>query len=396
MLTGSCPPPRAGPFRVSEAGLDEGGAAPVRVPRTPPGYFEPKESRGWVQRLAASRRFQSLTMRIPGLRRIARHEGEAIFDVVAGFCHSQVLMALVELGTLARLAHGPAEEADLARAAGVPPARMQVLLRAARSLGLLKLRRGQARLTARGAALAAVPGLQDMITHHAILYRDLSDPAAFFRGETETELAGFWPYVFGAGAVEDPERAARYSQLMADSQVLVAEDTIALAELKRARHLMDVGGGTGAFLDAVSAAHPDLTLTLFDLPAVVPGAIARLGERAQIRAGSFRDDPLPRGADTISLVRVLYDHGDETVAALLSQVHAALPPGGRLIVSEPMGGSTAGDAYFALYCMAMRTGRVRTPAQIARLMAEAGFEIAGVPRSRRPFVTTVLQGVRKS
>jgi len=376
--------------------MEEGGAAPVRVPRIAPVHIEPKETMGWVQRLAASRRFQSLAMRIPGLRRIARREGEAIFDVVAGFCHSQIVMALVELGTLSRLARGPATEADLARAAGVPPERMQVLLRAARSLGLLSLRRGKARLTARGAALAAVPGLPDMIAHHAILYRDLADPAAFFRGETETELAGFWPYVFGAGAAEDPDRAARYSQLMADSQVLVAEDTIALAGLSRAAHLMDVGGGTGAFLDAVSAAHPGLKLTLFDLPPVVRGAETRLGSRAEIRAGSFRDDPLPRGADTISLVRVLYDHADETVAALLAEVHAALPPGGRLVVSEPMAGSTAGDAYFALYCMAMRTGRVRSPAEIGRLMAEAGFEIAGPPRVRRPFVTTVLQGVRKS
>jgi demethylspheroidene O-methyltransferase len=335
-------------------------------------------------------------MRIPGLRHVARREGEAIFDVVAGFCHSQFLMALVELGTLSRLARGAADEAELARSAGVPPERMQVLLRGARSLGLIRLRRGQARLTMRGAALAAVPGLPDMIAHHTILYRDLADPAAFFRGETETELADFWPYVFGAGAAEDPDRAARYSHLMADSQVLVAEDTIALAGFGRSRHLMDVGGGTGAFLHAVGAAHSGLKLTLFDLPAVVPGAVARLGSRAEIRAGSFRDDPLPRGADTITLVRVLYDHADETVAALLRAVHTALPPGGRLVVSEPMAGSRAGDAYFALYCMAMRTGRVRTPAEIARLMTGAGFVVTDAPATRRPFVTTVLQGVRKS
>ena len=95
-----------------------------------------------------------------------------------------------------------------------------------------------------------------------------------------------------------------------------------------------------------------------------------------IAAGSFRDDPLPRGADAISLVRVLYDHADDTVAALLGAVHDALPRGGRLIVSEPMSGGArperAGDAYFALYCMAMRTGRVRSAAEIAGLLRQAG------------------------
>ena len=44
-------------------------------------------------------------------------------------------------------------------------------------------------MTRRGARLVGVPGLDAMIKHHDILYRDLSDPAAFFRGETETELA---------------------------------------------------------------------------------------------------------------------------------------------------------------------------------------------------------------
>ena len=70
----------------------------------------------------------------------------------------------------------------------------------------------------------------------------------------------------------------------------------------------DVGGGTGAFLCAVGAAHPALRLDLFDLPAVMAGAAARLGQaglgaRVTLHEGSFRDDPLPRGADAITLVR---------------------------------------------------------------------------------------------
>jgi demethylspheroidene O-methyltransferase len=160
---------------------------------------------------------------------------------------------------------------------------------------------------------------------------------------------------------------------MADSQALVAADTIAVAGLGSVRHLMDVGGGTGAFLTAVGQAHPGPRLTLFDLPAVVPEAARRfaaagLSGRATVVPGSFRDDPLPTGADAISLVRVLYDHQDDTVRALLASVRAALPPGGRLIVSEPMTGNRAGDAYFALYCMAMRTGRARSASEIAALL----------------------------
>jgi demethylspheroidene O-methyltransferase len=357
---------------------------------------------GLLNRLVASRGFQRWAARFPLTRSIVRREGEAIFDLVAGFCHSQVLQALVVFDIPADLLAQTRTTATLARRAGVPADRMETLLNAAAAIGLLTRRRdGTWTLTRRGAALATVPGLAGMIRHHAVLYRDLADPAAFFRGETETELATFWPYVFGAGAAQDPDTAARYSRLMADSQTLVAEDTLAVVDLRQSRALMDVGGGTGAFLSAAAAAAPHLRLTLFDLPAVVAPARARFDAAripVTIVPGSFRDDPLPQGADTITLVRVLYDHADDTVRALLARVHAALPPGGRLIVSEPMTGGPrpepAGDAYFALYCMAMRTGRARSAGEIGALLAAAGFGRIAAPRARRPFITSVVTAVR--
>ena len=354
-------------------------------------------------RLIADPAFQARAARIPLLRRLVRAEGEAMFDLIAGFCHSQVLLALVRLDLPAQLLEAPADTATLAARSRIPQDRMAVLLNAAASLGLLRRSRDLWSLTTRGAALAGVPGLQGMIAHHDVLYRDLTDPVAFFRGEVETELAVFWPYVFGAGGAADPQVTATYSALMADSQRLVAADTIAAVDWSASRRVMDVGGGTGAFLAALGQAETQLALDLFDLPAVAPAAVARfadagLAARATIHAGSFRDDPLPVGSDTITLVRVLYDHADETVLALLRAARAALPPGGRLIISEPMTGGDrpqrAGDAYFALYCMAMRTGRARSAAQIGALLRQAGFAAAlRQPRPARPYVTSVIETV---
>ena len=59
-----------------------------------------RKGAGWLVRLAASRRFQAFAARVPGLRRIARTEGAALFDIVAGSVNAQVLMALVELRVL--------------------------------------------------------------------------------------------------------------------------------------------------------------------------------------------------------------------------------------------------------------------------------------------------------
>ncbi|MEM9475525.1 MAG: methyltransferase [Pseudomonadota bacterium] len=356
--------------------------------------------RGWTNRLIASRGFQRWAARFPLTRGVARREGEALFDLVAGFLHSQVLQALVEMRVLHLLVDGPLRLEELARRTGMPVERAQVLMKAAAALGLVRMKRGgKVALARTGAAMLGVPGLEAMIQHHSVLYRDLADPVAFFRGETDTELAAFWPYVFGAGQARDPQTAERYSDLMADSQGLVAEETLAHVSLLGTRHLLDVGGGTGAFLSAVATAYRDIKGTLFDLPAVVPTATRRfqaagVADRIDIVAGSFRDEALPRGADAVSLVRVLYDHADDTVRALLSEVKDALPPDGRLIISEPMSGGSrparVGDAYFAIYTMAMGTGKTRSQQEIARLLQAAGFADIKTPRTHRPFVTGIV------
>ncbi|TFL19337.1 methyltransferase [Jannaschia formosa] len=367
--------------------------------------LEPPARRGggsWTTRLAASRRFQSLCARIPVLRRIARRDGEALFDIVAGFVHSQVLWSVVELRLSHRLADGPLTAEALARGTGIAAPRMAALCDAAVALGLFRKRDGAYRLARRGAAMLGVPGLEAMVSHHSVLYRDLADPLSVLRGR-ETELALFWPYVFGAAAAEAPDVARRYSTLMAESQVLVAEETLRRVDLSRAREVLDIGGGTGAFLAALGQAHRGPRLHLFDLPAVLSGAAdtfaaAGLSDRVRITPGSFRDDGLPEGADTVTLVRVLYDHADETVLALLRDVHAVLPEGGRLVVSEPMTGGPrphrAGDAYFAFYCMAMGTGRARSPQEVTALLRRAGFARIRDAGTTRPFVTHVVEAFK--
>ena len=61
----------------------------------------------------------------------------------------------------------------------------------------------------------------------------------------------------------------------------------------------------------------------------------------QVFGGDFRTDPLPKGADIVSLVRVIHDHDDEAALAILNAAWKALPEGGTLLLAEPMAG-TAG------------------------------------------------------
>ncbi len=355
---------------------------------------------GLFNRVVGARGFQRWAASFPLTRRIARREGEALFDLVAGFVYSQVLLALVELDLLRLLRDSPETATTLAPRTGLAPDRLEILLQAGAALAVLKRRRdGRFALARRGAALLGVPGLEAMIRHNRIFYRDLEDPLSLLQGTGDTGLSTFWPYVLGAAAEVDPRSAATYSDLMAQSQILVAEDTLRTVSLHGVRHLMDVGGGTGVFLAAAARRWPKLQMTLFDLPAVTQTATAcfarkEISNRVSILPGSFRSDHLPEGADAISLVRVLFDHSDTTVRDLLAKAHAALPQGGRLIVSEPMSGGAkperAGDAYFAVYTLAMGTGRTRSAAEVVTLCREAGFTSIETPKAPRPFVTSLV------
>lgn len=356
-------------------------------------------------RLLTSPAFHRRAASFPLTRPFVRRDARALFDLVAGFTYSQVLLACVRLRVLEALAQGPLAPDELARRAGLPADGAERLFAAAASLHLIEARDdGRWGLGRQGAPIVALPSVAAMIEHHATLYQDLVDPVALLRGERDTSMSGYWPYADTApGAAPemlDAGRVAEYSRLMSVTQPLVAEQVLDAYPLHRHRVLLDVGGGEGAFAIAAARRAPGLQVVLFDLPAVAERARERfaqagLADRARAVGGSFHADPLPRGADLATLVRVLFDHPDERVLAILKTVRAALAPGGTLLVCEPMSGTPGaqaiGDAYYGLYLLAMGKGRSRTPQRIEALLREAGFADVRLLPTRLPLQTRVLR-----
>lgn len=350
-------------------------------------------------RLLGSAGFRRLALRLPVARGIARRETRALFDLCAGFVYSQVLAACVRLELFALLRAGPLTAAEVARRCDLPDEGTRRLLDAAVSLRLLARRAGgRYGLGPLGAVVAGEPGIAAMVRHHEALYRDLADPLALLRAGRGEALTAYWPYAGEADVVAlGADSVAAYSALMAASQPMVAAEVLAAVRFDRFRCLLDVGGGEGAFLQAVAADHPGLRLKLFDLPAVAERARARFaaaGLVVEVAGGDFRSDPLPGGADAISLVRVVHDHDDATALALLRAARRALAPGGTLILAEPMsetpGAEPIGDAYFGLYLLAMGRGRPRTAARLAEMLTEAGFVSPRLAPTRTPLLVRAL------
>jgi demethylspheroidene O-methyltransferase len=349
---------------------------------------------GWRNALLSNPRFQRFAADFPFTRAIAHRRTEALFDVVAGFVYSQVLSACIQLDLLRKLQAGPLTAADLARSTDVTVAAMTRLLKAAAALDLVEVVGDRFALGAQGAALLGNRGLAEMIGHHDALYADLLDPLEMLRRGRGERLPRYWPYATSPLPTETARgEAVAYSALMDATQPAVAADILDAYSMRRHRVIMDVGGGEGGFLAALSARWPDVEVRLFDLPAVVARAAPRL-PRAALFAGDFLSDALPPGADLITLVRVLHDHDDTGVAQILRSARAALAPGGRLLIAEPMSAAPrrdrVADAYFGLYLLAMGRGQTRTPQLLSAELQRAGFRRARLLRVRTPALLQVL------
>ncbi len=358
---------------------------------------------GWRNRLLRKPGFQRWMTIVPFTRPAARGRARQLFDLLAGFTYTQTLLAFVESGLLDLLERGPADAASIGHAAQLSKDAALRLVRAATAIDLAEeVAPGWWMLGEQGAALHSNHGAQAMIRHHKLLYTDLADPLALLHDDrqTPTALSQFWTY---AGTPEersrDPEKARAYSELMAASQHLVAEQVLPAYDFSKHVKLLDIGGGHGAFLGAVANRHARLKLGLYDLPQVAAQAVetAHLApHRARVATfgGDFFEESLPKGYDLISLVRILHDHDDAPAQKLLGNIHKALAPGARLLIAEPMaetaGAKGMGDAYFGLYLWAMRSGRPRSAAQITAMLERAGFASTRQITTRQPLVASII------
>ncbi len=352
--------------------------------------------------LLSSPKFQRWASSSILTRHIARKRAGDMFSICAGFVYSQILQACVQLNVFELLRNGPLDLAVLSTKLDLSNDAARRLLEGAVAIDLLS-QRGPERygLGPHGAALLANPGIARMVEHHAMLYADLVDPVAMLRGKpVSTELKDYWAYSGKAdSSIVTADQTESYSALMSASQTFVVDEVLNAYPLSKHRCLLDIGGGDGTFLRAVGKRVPNLQLMLFDLPAVAGRAQSKFdsegfGARAKAYGGSFKSDPLPAGADVVSLVRVVHDHDDDVVQPLFAATHRALQPGGTLIVAEPMSGTPGaegmGEAYFGFYLMAMGSGRPRRADELIAMISKAGFvRVRSIP-TNVPLQTSII------
>lgn len=177
-------------------------------------------------------------------------------------------------------------------------------------------------------------------------------------------------------------RGASFDALMAAQVRANAEQVAGDYDWSSRAHVVDVGGGTGAMLQALLAAHAHLRGTLFDLPQVVSGV--ETAERLEVVAGNFLEGPLP-SADAYVLSQILHGWPDDAAGKILGRCVEAARDDARILLVEGVISDrpSADEASFDLFMLTLSGGRQRTLDDFRRLAETVGLTL----RSSQPLET---------
>ncbi|MBU2645849.1 methyltransferase [bacterium] len=160
--------------------------------------------------------------------------------------------------------------------------------------------------------------------------------------------------------------------------------TVQQLDLEDVQHILDLGGGSGAYTIAFLQQKPDLTATLFDVPEVIPLseayiADAGLSERVTFVAGDMIKDPLGEGYDLVWVSAICHMWGPEENRNLIKRVYEALDPGGQIIIQDfVLDDQKTAPRFGAIFALNMlvntRSGSSYSRAEYETWMRAAGFE----------------------
>ena len=186
-----------------------------------------------------------------------------------------------------------------------------------------------------------------------------------------------------AQAMEREDFAQPFTAAMDCRGVLLGPAMARKLDLAGQRAVLDVAGGSGIYACALVARHAHLRAAVFEKPPVdriAREAIAKQGctEKVEVVAGDMFKDAWPRGFDAHLISNVLHDWEEPTVRDLLGKSHAALAPGGLLIVHDAfINAEKTGPLHVAEYSallMQITEGKCYSIREMQALLAATGFD----------------------
>jgi hypothetical protein len=310
---------------------------------------------------------------------------DLILQLATSFMATKYLIAAVEVGMFEALADDLLDLDALAARIAIPRRTARICADAMVALGLLERDGPLYRNSVAAGAFLSGRGARDLRPFLRSMDRTYPVWAEF----TDAIRAGRGP---GFITRLDPEAQRIYSAGVQSVSVGSARALAGSYEFDRHRQLLDLGGGTGSFLEPILERHPAIECGLFELPQVVPLARDNLKAyesdgRVRFYEGDLLQDQLPVGYDAFLLANVVHIFTPEHNRDLLGRVHASAPSGARLLLVDFWTDSTHTQPVFAAimagqFLISGGEGDVYSEEEMGDMLAAAGWVMIG----RRPLI----------
>jgi SAM-dependent methyltransferase len=183
---------------------------------------------------------------------------------------------------------------------------------------------------------------------------------------------------------DSPDWRRRFTWAMHHRTLETAPAIAACVDLRRAKTLLDLGGGPGTYAMAFLARNPRLHATVCDREDALNvakeiAATHRAGRRLSYLPLDFTKMAIPGTYDVIWYSNVLHIYSPEENRAIFRRATAALAPGGRLIIQDAFLHDREGlypeeASLFAVSMLLFTEGGNTYPAsEVATWLKDAGF-----------------------
>ena len=258
-------------------------------------------------------------------------------------------------------------------------------------------------------AMELVKGQEAQFQNVPIVTEFLSRQSPFYMGEMmllqdtewnhwgslETIIRSGKPAVTGNIFMNDPEQGEKVHRVLAKMAKRMAPDLLRRFDLSSCQTLLDVGGGAGIFSSEFLKAYPQIQVTLFDLPQVLPITQKQmekegLTDRVKLIPGNFNQDEIFGTYDVVFLSDILHYQTPDENGSLFQKLYRNVAANGRIIVKDMFlgdEGSPGWNAIFSMHLMVYtENGRCCKRQDVKDWLAQAGF--VGIEEVERNAVLT--------
>jgi SAM-dependent methyltransferase len=266
------------------------------------------------------------------------HSPATVMEDLTGAWRARTLVAGVELGVFSQIAAGKRTVKEIAEATGTSPRGVASLLDALTAIGYL--RKAGMRYTLQPiSAEFLVPGGKDYV---GALAHALSLTWDAWKHLPEAVRSGR-----PAETVNVAEKGKQFFPKLVASifpgnfaAATVAVSRFPEKELRKIHKILDVAAGAGAWSLAFARAIPEARVTTVDFPEMTPITrefAEKFGDAARYNylEGDLRVVDFGRDMyDLVILGHIIHSEGEKHGKELLRKSHAALRPGGKLLIAE--------------------------------------------------------------